>query len=313
MFVFASGSYFIRNMFVYPKMREEQREECGEEIREVENDMVALSVGFMVSEVVRFGIHGELPEGEPNVKDDHEQWEAWVLYAFSIVFGVIALCFLKLQFSKEFGKKVHRILEIAKMTCIMAMAWCLLFWGQWEIFDTHLVKRENLARIVLALALTYYGMIQIFVLDAVADHSKSKIAKKGSRLLTKGFGLALAFAWEASFDNSIETMADGIKGWSPGGMKLLIACVLVAIVAPAWAKYILPKTMTEEEEEEKDQKEADGEDVEVIKPPPGKPAEAKIAPEPAATEAGEAGTLRDAGQAEPVGKPGEAWSAEAAK
>merc|ERR1740117_2688276 len=44
----------IRRLIIYPKMRPEQAEKCREEICEVENDMVSLSTGFLISQVIRF-------------------------------------------------------------------------------------------------------------------------------------------------------------------------------------------------------------------------------------------------------------------
>lgn len=248
LFIFTAVSYLVRNTFVYPKMRETQRELCGEEIREIENDMVSLCVGFLISAVLRFIIHGKLPSEELDEKDDHDQWQAWLLYGFSLLFAVGACAVLKVQFVKEFSQHIDRLLDVIKTTLIMVMAWCLLFWGQWEIFDTHFVKRANLARVVLAMLLSVYSIFQVFLLDFIADRMKSKFLRKSCRLVTRGFGLALAFSWEASFDVSIETVAKGTKGFSEAGLKLILALVLCIIVAPAWAWYILPKTMEENEE-----------------------------------------------------------------
>lgn len=306
-------SFQVRNKLVYPKMREEQVDRCGEEIREVENDMVSLSVGFLLSAWVRFLIHGKLPSEELDEKDGHDQWQAWVLYLFSLVCAACACVCVKILMAKEYPKHIERFIDVVKMTFIMAMSWCLLFWGQWEIFDTQMKERPHLARILLAMIISYYAFFQIFVLDFIADHLKSKFIKRCCRLVTQGFGLCLAFAWEANFDIAIETIAEGDKQFSEAGLKVGIAFVLCVIVAPAWGMYILPKTMEEEATETK----------EVEKGEAGKEGA------PAATEDEKVGMLATQAQtpaavaiqapeaapaaAAAVGKPTEAWTADAAK
>jgi len=211
--------------------------------------------------------------------------------------------------AKEYPAHVERFIDVVKMTFIMAMSWCLLFWGQWEIFDTQMKKYPHMARILLAMMISYYAFFQIFVLDFIADHLKSKFIKRCCRLVTQGFGLCLAFAWEANFDIAIETIAEGDKQFSEAGLKVGIALILCVIVAPAWGMYILPMTM---EEEETETKEVEKGEAGKEGAPPAE--EEKVGMLDAQTPAAVAIQAPEAAPAEAaaVGKPTEAWTADAA-
>jgi len=167
---------------------------------------------------------------------------------------LLAVALVKIQFVYEhrYGKFVARFVDNSKMTMVMTMSWCLLFWGQWEIFDTHFVKRVIVARAILAVMISAFAVAMTLLLDFIADHQKSNFGKISNRLLIFGFGLAMAFAWEQTFDVSLENMAAGTKKISEAQAKMVLAIFLVAIVAPAWALYILPKTLALEEELEEE-------------------------------------------------------------
>jgi hypothetical protein len=249
-------SFAVRRLLVYPKMRESQAEKCKEEIIEVENDMISLSMGFIISQVLRFAIHGKLPTEELDEQDGHEQWEAAVLLVLAVVFGLIAFAFVKVQLivKPKPDTYVKRLIDLAKTTNVFVMAWCLLFWGQWEVMDTHFTKHLVLARIVLAAGLSVGAFLLIFLLDFIADRAKSPWMKKGDRLICSGLGLTVAFAWEATFDFAVESVADNEEDISESAFKLILAIVLVLIVSPAWAWYVLPKTSEFEPEGEEVEK-----------------------------------------------------------
>mmetsp|Transcript_24477 Transcript_24477/g.39192 ORF Transcript_24477/g.39192 Transcript_24477/m.39192 type:complete len:560 (-) Transcript_24477:487-2166(-) len=264
LFTFMVISYLIRNYIIYPTMAEKDKKVCAAEIQECENDMCSLSFGFCISQILRYALHGKLPTEELDEKDDHKQWQAYMLGVFAILFACIGVLLGRLEYlyGESWNYHWRRSVLNAKLTCVMTMAWNLLFFGQWEIFDTHLVKRPLLARVILALILSYVAMALIFGFDFIADRAKQRILKKGARLLSAGFGLAVAFAWEASFDASVEDIAKAKEmGLSEAAAKVLLAGFLVIVVAPAWGMYVLPKSLGNEEKEaekDKEDKEAKG-------------------------------------------------------
>lgn len=249
-FIICMTAYAVRRLVIYPKMRESQAEMCKEEIIEVENDMISLCVGFLISQVIRFAIHGKLPTEELDEKDNHKQWEAFLLLFFAFLFGIFSFAFVALILKIEPEGHLERFLDLCKTTVVFVMAWCLLFWGQWEIMDAHFTEHLVLARIVLAASLSVGLFVLIFILDFIADRAKLKAMKRGVRLLISGFGLSIAFAWEGSFDFAVESVAGSEEGISESSFKLLLALGLVIVVAPAWAWYVLPKTSEYEPEEE---------------------------------------------------------------
>lgn len=251
-------AFLVRNYLVYPRMEEEKVESCGEQVREVENDMVSLSIGFCVSMFFRFALHGKLPTEELDEKDYHKQWQAWVLFLLSCLCAVLAVAVAMVQFHVDFfgepedGGNPHasRGMDILKTTFVMTKAWCLLYWGQWEIFDTHFTKRVILGRVILAFMISYYAIIVFLVFDYIADRAKMRALKRGARLICKSFGLSVAFSWEATFDASVETIAEAEEvKVNEAALKILLALFLILIVAPAWGMYVLPKSLASEEED----------------------------------------------------------------
>jgi hypothetical protein len=114
------------------------------------------------------------------------------------------------------------------------------------MFGEHVLDRIVLKHVILALVVSYFTMIIVFSLDVLANKFRSPIMKKSGKLLGKSFGLSVAFSWEITFDVSVSTIADTDEFDIPGSvMKVAMAMFLIALVAPAWMKYILPNAMEE--------------------------------------------------------------------
>jgi hypothetical protein len=144
---------------------------------------------------------------------------------------------------------VERYVEFARLTLVMSMAWNLLYCAEWNLvlmFGEHVLDRIVLKHVILALVVSYFTMIIVFSLDVLANKFRSPIMKKSGKLLGKSFGLSVAFSWEITFDVSVSTIADTDEFDIPGSvMKVAMAMFLIALVAPAWMKYILPNAMEE--------------------------------------------------------------------
>jgi hypothetical protein len=175
--------------------------------------------------------------------------EAWTLFVFAVFFGAGACGIVKAE--AMYGKHdlFERYVDFIKMTLVMSMAWNLLFCAEWNmvlVFGEHVLDRVVLKHVILALVISYFSMATILLLDLVANKLKSPILKKAGRLLGKGFGLSVAFAWEITFDVSVDTLADSEDfNISGPAMKFAMASFLIGMVAPAWAKYVLPMAMQE--------------------------------------------------------------------
>jgi hypothetical protein len=161
-----------------------------------------------------------------------------------------------LKLEAEYGKRkqhatmdCERYVEFVRLSLLMSMAWNLLYCAEWNLvlmFGEHVLDRKELKHVILALVISYFTMVIIFGLDVLANKLRSPIMLQAGRLLGKSFGLAVAFSWEITFDVSVDTIADSEEiDVSGTAMKIVMAIFLIALVAPAWMKYILPNAMEE--------------------------------------------------------------------
>ncbi|CAK0816694.1 unnamed protein product [Prorocentrum cordatum] len=153
-------------------------------------------------------------------------------------------------------------MELTQLTSSMAMGWCVLFWGQWLFWagtGGHGVGTGSRmsARMLMAMVFSMACFMAIRIVDFFADRA-SKSTQKGLRQLLSTFGIVMGLTWEACFTEAI----DGITADYDGSYKTVldfgITFSLCAVVLPAWAMYILPKVLEDEEQKKDKEKEANG-------------------------------------------------------
>jgi len=226
-------------------------------VEEVENDVVSLCVGFCAMQITRYIIcEGELQPYEP--KEGPEaiitQTKANLLLLVSVVAGAVNFASTK-YVTRAVSEGEHsplqlRLLKLFQATAATALAWSLLFWGEWQVyisgFDGGGSRIE--ACIVTALVLTVVALVVVLLLDAIAGfvlHTRS--SQRGLRSLLLSMGLMVGFTWERAFDLGLEHLSVTHGGAWAGVLKHVTPWVMVGIVVPAWAWYILPKAKEAEE------------------------------------------------------------------
>merc|ERR1719203_2452650 len=145
------------------------------------------------------------------------------------------------------------MLETFQVTIRMTMGWSLLFWGYWCFYNR--AESDDKyggilgQRIVMAVVFSVIVFFSIAFIDKIADFFRnqgSNVAEAiedGCRALLKTFALLMGLSWEATF-------AEGVNAVSfvyPEDMRMYVvvslSLLLCAIVLPAWALYIVPKSM----------------------------------------------------------------------
>jgi hypothetical protein len=251
-------NHLLQRKCIYPKLSKEVAHICSIGTRESDNEMLGLCIGFCVSQVLRFAVRGSLPGEIAHFNGTYFKdicyGEAWLLFLFAVLCGFASCGILKLE--AEYGKRkqhatmdCERYVEFVRLSLLMSMAWNLLYCAEWNLvlmFGEHVLDRKELKHVILALVISYFTMVIIFGLDVLANKLRSPIMLQAGRLLGKSFGLAVAFSWEITFDVSVDTIADSEEiDVSGTAMKIVMAIFLIALVAPAWMKYILPNAMEE--------------------------------------------------------------------
>jgi hypothetical protein len=267
-----------------------------DETEETEDDVMGLTVSFMTVQVARFAIKGIMPneEGNMEVTDiTYSLGEAGELVGFGIF--IFALHVIRTQVIKG-DILTRRATEQFKIICGMIFAWCFFFGVQ--MFIEHIVDAEGLSdaakgvetikAVAVAVLITFCCYVMIFVLDklADADFTDSSI-DKSIRELIKALGILIGFAWEKSFDASVESVADEAEREMPQSVTKLVMSVIICVtVIPAWRWYILPELQLlgcfdeEDEEAEEEEGKEEGADPKkealLPKPKPGKEKEDKV-------------------------------------
>mmetsp|Transcript_11864 Transcript_11864/g.21680 ORF Transcript_11864/g.21680 Transcript_11864/m.21680 type:complete len:516 (+) Transcript_11864:42-1589(+) len=226
---------------------DEAEELWMEQVEDAENDIIALAVGFLTMQAVRFYLCGESVPFHAHDQPPEKVTQTQIneLFVAAVFFGVLTCVIAMLQevlpAAQHAGEQTRRLFHLATNVSSMAMAWCLLFWGDWQLFELGLDVRNRVSGcILLGLVLTMLSLLAIFVLDFLADNGR--MGKKALRSLILALGVLVGFSWEKAFDVAMEDIAHSNFGLGiPPSVKVLgQTAILCVVVIPAWYKYILP-------------------------------------------------------------------------
>ena len=226
------------------------------------NDVIALVTSFLLIQLLRFGITGNLPDlygGETTTQvESHTALQCWSL----VIFALIGACFAGAGYfirRNVSALPVRRLLLTFQLSMAMTKSWCFFFSGVWIIGSTGVahvleVSEESaLLDVLLALALSGYAFFLIFVLDKLADADwTGPDADAFIYTFMGGLGILIGFAWEQAFERSLETVVEGAEDahvhYPEPLLKALLASFIVILVLPAWRIWILRTTLQAQKE-----------------------------------------------------------------
>lgn len=217
-----------------------------EEISEVEDDVLALALSFLIVQVLRMIIVGQLPDLQggdtPNLQlPDYAPISILAL-------GAVAACLQvgKSILVKNDNDRVHNwFRDILSMCLAWSLHWGVMWWA-----TIHLSKlgAPSLIAVLGALVVSVLAWGLIFILDKLADQDwTDETVDRSLRAFIRACGVLIGFSWENSFETAVGGVVDGLPLPAPV-VKLLMALVLASMVIPAWKWYILEKALPFEEE-----------------------------------------------------------------
>jgi len=212
---------------------------CEDQAADTANDFFCMGASFLLAMTIRGLIKGEVAGMEGEAKGRSSKDVTFLALA-GIVFALLAGVVRAVQHKK--GSYVA-LLDLLGTTASLTSAWCLLDAGNWHFMEKF-EKDEILGHVAVALAASALFIVAMYVLAMVIKHVGADVKNTLKGEFT-AVGLLLGLSWEHVFDAAIE----GVEPYfpeteTPRDASLLLSLftlVLVLIVFPAWAVYILPK------------------------------------------------------------------------
>jgi len=237
----------------------EAREEWLDECREAEDEGAALVIGLLWSQTIRHAISGEHPPlhgGKPHSKSNSEVFSLLliVLALAGIVVKLETLLKTVLADLEEAGKterrkrRMARCIRVVVDTVSMTMAWCLLYWGEWVIYnwtdDRGVGHGDKMtALLVVAAVLSALCFAGIFVIVFAARSSAFTAHHVGLHALGTALGLVVGCAWEDVFIEAVGGVRQlHFLQLDKSYSTLLVISMLCVVTLPAWMLYIEPRS-----------------------------------------------------------------------
>lgn len=227
---------------------------CDELIRSAENDMISLAVSFVTMQAISFIILGHLPPAEMK-NSRHTQNQRFEMLGVSVACALLSFILVKVRLTRGVGtfidERVRRAADCMQTSSAMLMAWCSLYWGYWELCETRFAEQPTSGFVILAVGVSTFSGASIVLLDWIASRRAGLARTNVLKCAFVGFALVVAFSWEQTFDNALESISEGFLDLSPAVSKLIAAGLVLLVSLPAFTWYILPKTLADDKNKEK--------------------------------------------------------------
>lgn len=243
-------------------VKDKMEEAWDEATEETEDDVMALTLSFLVVQTFRFWIYGVLPDEEGNL--DNRQIDPSLVQAF-VSLGVGMLIALLSYLRTIYGSSKHSRYSVwLRLISDFSSCWMVMFSIDRIMTITSLGGAEYgvLGNVITACFLTFFSFTVMYFLDKeadkvddaleglaeevgqTADAKKMKSRKKvAMRATVLAIGVLIGFAWERCFDVAVDETAEreASEGILPPSLvKVVLALMLATLVVPAWRWYILP-------------------------------------------------------------------------
>jgi len=235
-----------------------QAEMFAENVHECQNDISALAYSFLFVQVLRFKLVGMMPTMTGNTELPSMQIIG-LLYLSGLVCFIVSVLLIKITAAlggslEDDDKCTGQILNTAISGLSMSFAWCFLFASRYLFESMEMFDRLDcgiqtiLGRIVLALLLSLFCLIVIFMLDSIDDFFKEGLQpgqiNPGAEIVDQtvtAISILAGFSWEYAFDGGVEAIAQETSNpiWTA---TMLAGFVFIVVVGP-WKKHILRKAM----------------------------------------------------------------------
>lgn len=253
-------------------VKDKMEEAWDEATEETEDDVMALTLSFLVVQTMRFWIYGVLPDEEGNLEVNLHASFSQAFTSLGIGLSIAISSYLRTLY----GTSKHTRYSIwLRLIADFSSCWMVMFSIDriMTLGSMGGAKFGVLGNVITACFLTFISFTVMYFLDKQADaeeekhsvsetpqhekelHSRRKVAMRATVL---AIGVLIGFAWEKCFDVAVDETAEREADKVPPALvKVVLALMLATLVVPAWRWYILPVVrelggFSEEEAEEED-------------------------------------------------------------
>lgn len=254
--VLAYGMDMVMNRVVSDDDEVTEEEERWIDVcQETDDDVFCLAISFLATLLIQMLIRGRGRPYEPGHVGHVTAKDTSILFTvsfgFALVVAGIAVAMNAAQESLT-SPLAKRAMVNALHLSSMIMAWCFLFWAEWQIYQWGWDHTIMGGCLVVATFMTFFSFFFVFILQEIAGKMRgsNKMTHRAMNSIELALGVLVGFSWERAFDVGFEEIEQELHANHEqhcGLWVLLMSLVLVAIVAPAWRLYMLPKALQMEE------------------------------------------------------------------
>lgn len=237
---------------------------------EAEDDIAAIGISFSMVVVLRFLLTDQManPMGLELPVKDHAMYAKLSICGSAVVFALISIIILMVNTRLEKKKGAHKLIPtepeshrlpymtrwalIASSTFATGASWCGLYGAKWFLYGFERGEGDAnpntcISRVICALLVSFGSFILIYFLDKLKDlEATGESADRAIEEVIHAVGVSVGFAWEQSFDAGVETIGEltmHMGSWYPVWARLAFACMISAVMIPAWRLYLIKKSL----------------------------------------------------------------------
>lgn len=235
-------------------------------VREIEDDILALSTSYLIMKSVSRLVEGGPPQHEHEPVQVAMMFVAALIALAGMTFFVYASKWYhhggdhphhsSTQSTRhESSLPAHRMVEMSKFLCTFCFAWCMLTGSTWivMVFQNAHGWTHIWAEVLEALVVSFTCVFIIIILDKVADLDETgPEVDEAIRDSVLAFGFLIGFCWEHAFDIGVISITRRFDAFQEIA-QFFMCSFITLIVFPAYVMYIVPIQfrMHEEKDEER--------------------------------------------------------------
>lgn len=230
--------------------KQDDREVLWEhECRQAELGISSLSASFLIVQVLRLQITGELPDkqGLEVTERQPDLYASSILYLSGLAAAAASILVGLLLGRTREETTLRSGLQQIQLIASMISAWCTI----WAIrmvcermpFLDHLgIGVGTMAwQLMLAVVASGLSCVLIFAVDTLEDMVGQESWRSLTQSIISALSLLVGFSWQRGFEHAVKCMTASFSRSNPMLMKMAISLVVVVLVLPAWRKYIVVK------------------------------------------------------------------------